>query len=266
MRIIGGHDYYDAGLAYGQDDSVVFLRNEARRLDDDAMRNSIGIGLGRPSCRLVRGPDDREDRSRRRFVSNDEIGVEFARGGRTIRHEASRVFVVLCGVMHRGLRMSATSPYGTHRLIDDRWVWTKEGFDAYLTHHGIGVMDFHTSRTDPAIGIDAWFEPTKLPDRTVNRLVDERIVVASRTPGDHERRLDGVVDTWRINQPTLRDIGFAKAVDPYTAFQEISMWIGGVLPKDGPKAVEIVDDVIRLQKHGFDHPTSFRKAGSDSRR
>jgi len=57
--------------------------------------------------------------------------------------------------------------------------------------------------------------------------------------------------------PCLKDFNFAKEMDPYTAFQELSMFISGVLGGQTPKMIEI-DDKTRLEKHGFDKKTSFR--------
>ena len=60
-----------------------------------------------------------------------------------------------------------------------------------------------------------------------------------------------------IINPSLKDLGFARMVDSFTAFQEVSMYLGGVIPKDGPEMVEISDKMM-LQKKGFHDPTSFR--------
>jgi hypothetical protein len=61
----------------------------------------------------------------------------------------------------------------------------------------------------------------------------------------------------QINPFTLKGIGFAKAIDPYTAFQELSMWIGGVLGGNSPETVSITDDKVLAESHGFDKE-SFR--------
>jgi hypothetical protein len=49
MRIIGGHDYYDSALAYGQDNDVVFLREHTEISDDqcplyNGFRGDILVG------------------------------------------------------------------------------------------------------------------------------------------------------------------------------------------------------------------------------
>ena len=37
------------------------------------------------------------------------------------------------------------------------------------------------------------------------------------------------------------------------------MWLSGVLPSNRTPIVEITDDKIKIAKHGFHHPTSFRR-------
>lgn len=57
--------------------------------------------------------------------------------------------------------------------------------------------------------------------------------------------------------PTLKDLEFYKIFDSFTAFQEIQMFIGGVLGFNENDIIEI-DDKYRIQQYGFDK-WSFRK-------
>ena len=57
--------------------------------------------------------------------------------------------------------------------------------------------------------------------------------------------------------PVLRDYNFQRVKDPYTAFQDISMFMGGVIPRQVPETVTI-SDIDRLVGHGFDKKHSFR--------
>ena len=88
----------------------------------------------------------------------------------------------------------------------------------------------------------------------------ERVTIASQNPLEYPPQAEDQQPlAWRIDQASLAEMEFAKAVDPYTAFQEIAMWKGGVLGSDGPRTIEIVDNEIRIAKGGFHHPTSFRR-------
>ena len=65
-----------------------------------------------------------------------------------------------------------------------------------------------------------------------------------------------------IYTPRLKDIEFQRVLDPYTAFQELDMYIGGVLPDTKP--TEEVADKYKIQQHGFDK-WSFRKHKLDNK-
>lgn len=55
----------------------------------------------------------------------------------------------------------------------------------------------------------------------------------------------------------LQQMNFQRVKDPYTAWQEISMFLGGVIPRQVPETVEI-SDKDRIAGHGYDK-WSFRK-------
>lgn len=56
--------------------------------------------------------------------------------------------------------------------------------------------------------------------------------------------------------PVLKDIGFQHILDPYTCFQEISMYMSGVMCNMEKETVE-VSDIIQRDKKGFDN-NSFK--------
>jgi hypothetical protein len=58
--------------------------------------------------------------------------------------------------------------------------------------------------------------------------------------------------------PILNDYDFFKMFDPFTAFQEISMFLGGVLCINEKETLEI-DDKYRMAASGYDK-TSFRQS------
>jgi hypothetical protein len=70
---------------------------------------------------------------------------------------------------------------------------------------------------------------------------------------------------WHVNAPNLKDAQFAKVFDPYMAFQEIALWVGGILSGTENPIVQITDDLVKIEKHGFDKKLSFRKAKSTGR-
>lgn len=60
-----------------------------------------------------------------------------------------------------------------------------------------------------------------------------------------------------ILNPCLKDIEFFRIINPYVAFQEIEMFLSGVLGFPAPPMIEITDK-DKLAKQGFDK-WSFRK-------
>jgi hypothetical protein len=55
----------------------------------------------------------------------------------------------------------------------------------------------------------------------------------------------------------LKDLEFFRIVDPYTAFQEIAMFLGGLAVPLKP--IPHVDDKTMVEAKGFDKKWSFRK-------
>jgi hypothetical protein len=61
-----------------------------------------------------------------------------------------------------------------------------------------------------------------------------------------------------LPNPILKDIGIQSILDPKTIWIELSAWLGKQVSKN-EKQVPIGDDKIRIEAHGFDYKTSFRK-------
>lgn len=80
-----------------------------------------------------------------------------------------------------------------------------------------------------------------------------------RPPAKHEsgqvkQRVMMQIDIW----PELKKRKFINVKDPYTALWEIEHWFDSRAKPD-EAVVPVGDDIIRLQAHGFDKKTSFRK-------
>jgi len=73
---------------------------------------------------------------------------------------------------------------------------------------------------------------------------------------DYTYNLGGTKTPAVIKNPCLRDYGFISVKDPFTAYQEISMFIGNELAKQVDPAP--LSDKDRLVAHGMDPVWSFR--------
>lgn len=276
MRIIGGHDYYDGGLAYGIDDAVTFLRNGDRRATTMEMHEVYHLPY--ETCGAKFGGQE----SRNRWERSDRhrlTSTKVRHDGRDVEHVVEHADVILCGRLYHGVHITARRGFGVSDQIEERWIWSADGLRAYARDHELELDEGREKTAKRWIGrtmrnqvdtlsrtLDQWFEPTTLGSVARDALVENRVTIAARNPLDRYPARNAANEPldWAIDQPGLRDMGFAKAVDPYTAFQEISMWKGGVLPSDGPPIVEITDDRIKIAKAGFDHPGSFRRAKAGS--
>ena len=67
-----------------------------------------------------------------------------------------------------------------------------------------------------------------------------------------------------ITNPKLKDYEFYKVMDSYTTFQEIQMFIGGVLGT-GEKEIIEVEDKYKIAQHGF-NKNSFRRSKSNGKK
>lgn len=63
--------------------------------------------------------------------------------------------------------------------------------------------------------------------------------------------IDGDNKPLLTSNPLLKHLGFAKVKDPFTAYQEISMYISGVIGVGEPDTIEVSDECKRDAK-GFD--------------
>ena len=275
MRVVGGHDYYDSGLAYGQDTSVVFLRNGDRRLTEEEVYS--GLRLPRIACSgHLKSADSFFANTGRLLPEHAFSDVLFNR----VRHHFEVAHVVLCGRLYNGLHILSSATGGPPQQVDNRWIWGAESLANFARDHDLSLVEGRSGvvqtwawedkvqrlMDEEVQTIEQWFTPQPLPDLARARIVDERITVLSLNPIDSiPRDGDRVPRPWRVNQPSLAQMQFAKAVDPYTAYQEISMWIAGVLPQLEPDAVQVTDNKVKIHKHGFDPTTSFRRPPSRSR-
>jgi len=67
-----------------------------------------------------------------------------------------------------------------------------------------------------------------------------------------------------ITNPILKKYEFFKVMDSYTAFQEIQMFMGGVLGS-GEKEIIEVEDKYKITQHGF-NKHSFRRSKSNGKK
>jgi hypothetical protein len=271
MRIIAkNHDYYDSALAFGHDENVVFKRTEQeygsgwkKPLPEGYHFMSPKLGVREMTYQWTHG-------RRERSYDTNHMGREFSFHPFT---------VAFCGKLYPGIRLDSRQGYMGSWKSDYAY-----SFDAYvvlLNHFGIEFIDSATRK------YQAW--RTYGERKGSPRNEKETKEYFERTGEDHveffaEKRKPIVVyeltgssgegnATLRFNGE-LKKLSFYKVFDAYTAFQELDMFISGVMssPGDGapskvkpkrPNPVDISDEDLR-DKKGFDD-MSFKKAPTKRR-
>jgi hypothetical protein len=278
MRIVGGKDYYDHGLAFGVDQSLVFVRTGTKLYDylnSGVMPSRWGTAPG-----VVVNEKAGAVPARRSWPDRTE-GTSWWHKG--ITYYVDGVGVVFCGHYYGGARVRSYPPPGEARDHHPpmhlptpgygiKWhtetFWDQNTLGKYLGKHGASVA---TARTK---GLAAYrqgsapehraFYRAPLPKEMLALQIEAGVAVATRCAEDHDRqRRKGFTHEqdeyfWRVNEDTLKHFDFVKLVNPVQAFQQLSMWVGGVLPQPGAKMVEITDDKVKAHKAGFDQ-FSFKR-------
>lgn len=167
--------------------------------------------------------------------------------------------VVFCGKMYPGV-------YVIYKDIHDIF-YSFHDLEHFLNKHQLidKVLE-HKSH------VDGWFnKPSKLEHFYRNRAfnviditdecIERKLVVAVFKPEEFDRpRYRSCYDNVEIN-PILKNYKFYKVFDPYSCYQEISMFVDGQLAYPGNIMIE-VEDKYRIAAHGFDHKYAFRKPPS----
>lgn len=241
MRIIGGHDYYDSALAYGSDNSVVFLREKTSEIKPELVRVS-----GVPQIDIVAKTERDETRYLNRPYSYPQKKFDFT----------------LCSVIVGGSRWNGVR-WNSHKVGESsltKYIWDWKSFLQTLNQEKFTlVVDKKSSRWGGRANITQnYFGEKSCSQVEVNWLVENRISILTC---DYDLLYSVSYSkqyVWKMNGDNLKDMEFYRALDAYSVFQRISQWVGGILATTPNSMVKITDDKILAHKHGFDH-WSFRK-------
>lgn len=254
MRILRGRDYYDSALALGQDDDVQFVRT---RKYVGVLSCPLDPFTHAPNTFVVEGSDARYPSYTSDFVEKDDRN-------RTLR-TMDGIVVYFAGKRYSGLF--------TRTPLEVRAFWNYESLDRFAHANGLTLNPGNqkTLFKRSSMTLRDAFEPRPATDKELAWMVENRVAIALYTPesrwggyeGFEPRDKESSVP-WRCNsaepEDALKRYGFAKALDPFSAMQELSMFVGGVMGGADPNTVKITDEKTLVKKHGFDE-WSFRKKG-----
>jgi len=267
MRIIAkNHDYYDSVLAFGHDTHVVFERKEEeyvagwkKPLPEGYSFMSPKLGSRQMTYHWAHG-------RRQGGYDTNKMGREFSFNPFT---------VAFCGRLYPGIRLESRQGYmGTWKAD---YAYTLDAYVTLLHHFGLEFVA--PGRKQPWVTYgERKGSPKKEKDckEYFDRTGEDHIaffaekrkpIAVFDKPDEH----DGARLTFNGE---LKKISFYKVFDAYTAFQELDMFISGVMSSPGsgdptktkpkrPNPVGISDEDLR-DKKGFDD-MSFKKAPTKRR-
>lgn len=255
MRIISKfHDYYDSALSYGADDTLVYLRHteeiSAKNVEDK---------------RIVAALDEL-GRLKIRTPSNIKKGKHYVNIGINVKA------LYLCGKRYPIFEVGhsiSNYPINMYRDEIDRFSKTEHFSnisDVIKRCTDLTGIDFSTYKGDSEYLWD-YRNGRMHRTRIKNSILDTVVTAFNNDKCIDENELlqqynvpailmDRATNSIILN-PCLNDLGFQKTVDPWTLFQEMSMYVGGVLKRQDAMLCEI-SDKDRIAQHGFDK-WSFRK-------
>jgi len=235
MRIFSKfRDYYDIGLQYGIDPNCKYLRETKSLEQDNKDAQNISEKLLKHSGNLP--------------------GDYYKVGAYHLILFCGQLFFCIEFIRFNNGEYDPVFVYSYDHLKK----YVKSLKDKRMTIELFGKKRKHRSRYNFGYGSDITIEeilklfPKKRNEALIQLLVDHKVPIIQYT----------IKEEWSkellILNPSLRKVEFFKVIDPVTAFQELSMFISGIMGGSAPPMIEIPDE-IRLEEHGFDKITSFRK-------
>ncbi|MDW9481214.1 hypothetical protein GOB57_21455 [Sinorhizobium meliloti] len=246
MRIIGGHDFYDGAQALGQDLERVFVRTPF----DKAEGRPVGECGLEPvkASRLLLAPY----RARHRYASDDK--VDNRRG----RFDFRPMVVWFAGKRHACVKVDGRFKGEEEAMT---WcAWSASGLNEFLASVESELTDTFWSGDDLSMrNVGEWFaSPGTAAEQEWLANEGVSIAISDGMGSVHGHRAWYDSRRWKIDTDGLKELGFARVLPPWEAFQKLEMWVGGILARPGRPTVEIASDVVRRDKHGF-NDRSFKK-------
>jgi len=235
MRIIGKHrDYYDCGLAQGIDDEIVYVRKHE-----------------------VVPPHTWHDRSGEKRWRNPWWKPS---------KDASFGYVGFCGKLYPVARYWLSPSQG--KVVGD-----SKFYYAYTAEELVEFRERREKQTGLSVWRSDWLLDAELeafragPAEHVDLFREHNVPVLFAEAAVNEdcfREMNSPIRASALN-PVLGDVQFTRIFDAYTAFQEISMFLGGVLGWPGNAMAEVPDE-HRFTGHGYDEQSFRAVAGRKTRK
>lgn len=235
MRIVSKFkDYYDGVQKQGVDRSIVYIREQREIRFNKSTRFHKNSALG--------------------FVVSSWYKLPYYVGSPNY-NIGKPILIGFCGKWHVCVEIYACRPsiHGSNRAL----------FYSYKD-----MIDFSTSEKDNGLigelsSKKTYYLSGDLTYQTMFDMVgslNDDLFVELGCPIITVKNIFGDCDNVVTLNDSLREFDFARVKDPYQAYQDISMYVGGVLRAPEKETLQISDDCMR-DKKGFDK-WSFRKQGT----
>lgn len=238
MRIIGGKDYYDGAVPFDTDETRCFVRHEHSK------STSVDVPVFNQYKKTL-------------MVTRALYGRQWAEGYYCMT-------ILFCGMVHNFVMKNArTEKYNikTKSFSIEKFFWTKKDLLQELEADSLRIASkspWDSDNSDKHLireNLDDFFEKRPVSKEVMDYLIENSIIVAiSRSVNDKWNPQQNA--KWYLNTDTLKEYHFGSQVDPYTANQEIDVFLGTILVADEDRQVKL-SDASKIKKHGFDK-WSFR--------
>lgn len=242
MRIISKfHDYYDSVQKFGHDDHCLFVRS-AERLEGESLANMAFL---RPA-----------------LSATDETYT-----GHGAPLKVTPFVIAFCGNLYPGIRLRSPGLPGKLPAFDE----CHYRFEDYATHlaalgrhlkparaarrYRSSRWRYHRESPFDHADVTAFFAAERAAHRDALVTGGHSILLATRRPHSDGFDLEmcAALAPWR----------FYQVLDAYSAYQELEMYLGGVLARNDAPMPQF-DDKLKAQQKGFDEQ-SFRRPGAQGK-
>jgi hypothetical protein len=248
MKLITGKtsDYYDCMLSYNSTEGNTYFRDNSEIAIKYTRDYTTSKGYqyspadkNNPYNTLVKGLNYRGVNVRTKEYG--EIHIRLFR-------------VLFCGILYNGLHFSQVMSSALKLKYSDEYLYTIHDIKTTCYKLGIELPESLASskywQNDSLLSISSlkkYLIPVNVSDIAINN----KMVVAILY-----QKYDAYEYTVYINCE-LKRVQFYKVFDSYSAYQELSMYVDGVLAYPGNIAIEI-DDKYKIEGKGFDAKYGFR--------
>ena len=244
MRIFSKfHDYYDTAIGYGVDKTITYYRKTTFHEWGSDIGGFVKSHLGDWSLSTW---GHYESTPFNNLGSSKDISI------------GNTVVVVFCGKQYVGVELKKSGAIAG--LDVSEICYNVDQVDRFFKNNK-RVLPKKANKNKKywregltARGFDLFWE--KWNKQQTEKLINLHFEIDAPVISVSHNKNPGGDAEIAVN-PCLKDIQFYRCVDGFTAFQELSMFIGGVMGGKSPKMIEI-SDKDRIAMRGFDK-WSFRK-------